>query len=138
MNVINQLEPTVEQVQSLLERPDDGAFCLVNLFKFRPQAVYDDGRHSELTGAQAYQLYANAVKAVMDDFGARVVFSGDVTHLLLGVVEDMWDQVSVVQYDSRKQMMDMYASPIWQAASVHRNAGLEGQLNIETVRSTLF
>jgi uncharacterized protein (DUF1330 family) len=35
-------------------------------------------------------------------------------------------------YPSRKAMMEMVMSPEYQAIAVHRTAGLEGQLNIET------
>ena len=36
-------------------------------------------------------------------------------------------------YPSRKDMMEMIGSPDYQASSVHRTAGLAGQLNIELV-----
>lgn len=39
-------------------------------------------------------------------------------------------------YPSRVELWEMSASSEWQALSVHRTAGLAGQLNIETVSSS--
>jgi uncharacterized protein (DUF1330 family) len=61
------------------------------------------------------------------------MFVGDVTFLSLGQVEDLWDEVAIAKYPSRGALLAMSSSPEWQAAAVHRSAGLAGQLNIETV-----
>jgi uncharacterized protein (DUF1330 family) len=37
-----------------------------------------------------------------------------------------------VEYPNRKALFDMSTSEAYQAISHHRDAGLEGQLNIET------
>lgn len=66
-------------------------------------------------------------------FGGHVVFAGDVTFLALGQVEELWDEVAIAMYPERRAMVRMSISPEWQAASVHRTAGLKGQLNIQTV-----
>ena len=50
---------------------------------------------------------------------------------MLGEVEDLWDKVAIVMYPSRKAMMAMIKNPDYQESSKHREAGLEGQLNIE-------
>jgi len=43
----------------------------------------------------------------------------------------LWDKVAIVMYPSRKAMMAMIKNPDYQESSKHREAGLEGQLNIE-------
>lgn len=44
----------------------------------------------------------------------------------------MWDQVAVVEYPNRGALLAMATSPAYAEIAVHRNAGLAGQLNIET------
>ena len=46
-------------------------------------------------------------------------------------MESLWDEVAIAQYPDRKAMIAMSMSEAWQAISIHRTAGLEGQLNIE-------
>ena len=59
-------------------------------------------------------------------------FVADVTHLTLGLADELWDEVAIVIYPNRKALVDMSTSPEWMAVSHHRAAGLDGQLNIET------
>jgi hypothetical protein len=60
------------------------------------------------------------------------VYSGAVTGLLLGEVEDLWDAVGLVEYPSLAAFQAMIGSPEMQAVEHHRAAGLAGQLNIRT------
>ena len=62
--------------------------------------------------------------------GATAGFSGAVTGLLLGEVEEKWDVVALVEYPSLEAFRTMMMSPEYQKIAVHRSAGLEGQLNI--------
>jgi hypothetical protein len=52
---------------------------------------------------------------------------------LLGEVEELWDEVAIAMYPDRASMVRMSMSEEWREISVHRSAGLKGQLNIETV-----
>lgn len=74
---------------------------------------------------------------IIGDYNGEFVFAGDVTFLSLGQVEDLWDEIAIVKYGCRADLMAMSISPEWQEASAHRTAGLAGQLNIETVRPTI-
>mgnify|MGYP004007666135 FL=1 len=64
--------------------------------------------------------------------GGRILFSGDVSRLVLGEVEELWDMVAIAEYPSKKAMRSMVMNKDYQKSEEHRNAGLEGQLNIET------
>ena len=133
MKVENALEPNDEQMAGFAA-PDDGeAIYMVNLLKYRESAQYPDGRDSELSGAEAYARYAAGVVDCLAMVGGSVVFSGNARRLVLGEVENLWDDVAIAMYPSRKAMLDMMMSPEYQAIVEHRSAGLEGQLNIETV-----
>jgi uncharacterized protein (DUF1330 family) len=134
MQVFNDVFPTdPEQIKKLREAGPEGPIFMVNLLKFKPRAEYKDGRATDLTGRQAYDLYGEAVRKMLPKFGGRAVFAGDVTFLSLGRVEDLWDEVAIAMYPRRAALLAMSSSPEWREIGVHRDAGLAGQLNIETV-----
>ena len=62
--------------------------------------------------------------------------SRDVARLMLGAVEELWDEVAIAMYPSRKAMLQMIQMPEYAEISVHRSAGLAGQLNIETINAS--
>lgn len=133
VEVINEVEPSEpERITEMMAPGPDGPVYMVNLLKFKDEAEYEDGRETDLTGYEAYQLYGRAVMGILPDFEGEFVFAGDVTFLSLGQVEELWDEIAIVRYPNRGALMAMSTSEAWQAASVHRAAGLAGQLNIET------
>jgi hypothetical protein len=69
---------------------------------------------------------------VLEGIGGGIGFEGDVERLMLGEVEDLWDVVALAVWPSRQVMFEVMQSPQMQEISVHRSAGLAGQLNIET------
>lgn len=105
---------------------------MVNLLKFKDQAEYEDGRETSLSGRDAYMIYGEAVAKLLPTFGGSAVFGADVTHLMLGQVEELWDEVAIATYPNRAALFKMSTSKEWQEIAVHRTAGLKGQLNIET------
>lgn len=134
MEVINQVAPTdPNHIRKMMEKGPDGPIFMVNLLKFKDNAEYQDGRETNLTGREAYGLYIDLVADILPKFGGRLFFSADATFLALGQVEELWDEVAIAVYPERAAMLKMSGSEEWQAAGVHRAAGLAGQLNIETV-----
>ena len=136
MQVKNQLYPSSpEQMASMLEPGPEGPIIMVNLLKFRDRAVYKDGRKTDLSGLEAYEIYGRAVAQYITEFGGRILFAGDVTHLTIGEVDDLWDEVALAEYPNRAAMVAMSTSEAFAPLAAHREAGLLGQLNIETIRS---
>ena len=134
MEVVNEVMPTSrERIEEMMAPGPDGPIYMVNLLKFKERAEYEDGRETDLTGEEAYQLYGQAVTQLLPAYGGEIVFVGDVTFLALGQVEDLWDEVAIASYPNRAALLAMSSSEEWRAAAVHRTAGLAGQLNIETV-----
>lgn len=134
MQVTNELFPTDPAVvQELMKPGPDGPIFMVNLLKFKEKAEYEDGRASDLSGRDAYMIYGRAVTEILPKFGGKAIFAADVTFLSLGKAEELWDEVAIAMYPKRADMVRMSMSTEWQAAAVHRTAGLKGQLNIETV-----
>ena len=108
---------------------------MVNLLKFKDKAEFPEDHElhgTEMSGAEAYGIYGEAVTKLLEGLGGQMLFVGNVERLALGTVEDLWDQVAIAKYPSRQAMVDMMMSEEYNAIHAHRDAGLAGQLNIET------
>ncbi len=132
MKYSNSVYPNEEQIKGFLEPGAEGPIGMVNLLKFKPRAEYEDGRETNLTGREAYELYEEGVRELLQDIGGYIGFWGDVERLALGEVEELWDLVAIAVWPSRQAMFEVMQSPRMQEISAHRSAGLAGQLNIET------
>jgi uncharacterized protein (DUF1330 family) len=131
MEYHNALEPNEEQVAGFLAPGDDQPIYMLNLLKYKDKAEYADGRDTELSGRDAYQIYGMAVLERLAFVKGGIIFSGTVSRLVLGEVEELWDDAAIAMYPSRAAMLEMVSTPEYQAIAVHREAGLAGQLNIE-------
>ena len=132
MEVKNMVTPNQTQMNEFLEGDIDSPISMVNLLKFKEKAEYEDGRDTELSGEEAYAIYAMEVQEHLKKVGGELIFGGQVNRLMLGEVEDLWDTVAIARYPSRKAMLEMMLSTDYQESEKHRSAGLLGQLNIET------
>lgn len=132
MIVINELMPRPEIAQAFFGDADHGPMVMVNLLKFNERAGYPDGRSPEMSGKEAYLIYGAAVMKCLEMVGGKGLFSADVSGLLLGDVEELWDMVALAYYPSPQAMLQMVGLPDYQGIEIHRFAGLKGQLNIRT------
>ena len=133
MRVKNAVYPTAERIKSLSsEEMGGGPIAMVNLLKFRAKAVYKDGRPDEISGQEAYMRYAAEMRKIVEGAGGRFIFAGQVDGLIIGEVEELWDVVAIVEYPSRAGFQQLVMSPEVQTITVHREAGLAGQLLILT------
>ncbi len=140
MKYENAVMPTKEQLEGFADDPHGKPICMVNLLKLKQKAEYpaDHELHGkDMSGAEAYAIYAEGVSKIIQNLGGEMKFSGGVERLMVGEVEELWDLVAVVKYPSRAAMGEMIMSSEYQAISIHRSAGLAGQLNIETVEALL-
>ncbi len=113
---INAMQPTPEQIQGFLGTDFGGPLVMVNLLKFKPNG-----------GREEYAKYAAGVVACLDKVGGRILFSADAKFCLIGNAE--WDAVALVEYPNPQALLTMASSPEYQKIHVHRDAGLEGQVN---------
>ena len=87
MEVENEVMPSSpERIKEMMAEGPEGPIYMINLLKFKEKAEYEDGRETDLTGYQAYQLYAREVVKLLAEFGGKGFFAGDVTFLALGQV----------------------------------------------------
>ncbi len=121
--------PTAEQIAALLAAPDDRPVVMLNLLKFKPQA--DDG--SGVTGQEAYERYARAMRTVVESHGGRFIWLGQVDALVIGDAGAAdFDVVGIVEYPSRKKFVEIATSDRVREIGVDRAAGLESQWLIAT------
>ena len=132
MEVENKVMPNEKQMEEFLEEGLDEPIFMVNLLKFKEKAEYPDKRKTDLTGREAYAIYGKEVIRHLEKVGGKPIFGSEVTRLMLGEVEELWDQVAIAMYPSRKAMLKMISDPDYIESAQHRVAGLAGQLNIET------
>jgi uncharacterized protein (DUF1330 family) len=130
MKVENAVYPTPEQIEALRNDPSTEPIVMLNLLKFRDKAQYPDGRKTDLSGMQAYMLYGEAMRKVVEREGGKFVFLGVVKHLTIGEVDKMWDIAALVEYPSPSAFARIATSPEVGEIGMHRAAGLEGQLLI--------
>ena len=132
MKVENKVMPNEKQMEEFLEEGHDEPIFMVNLLKFKDRAEYPDKRESNLSGKEAFAIYSKEVVGHLEKVGGKPIFGSEVTRLMLGEVEDLWDQVAIAMYPNRKAMLKMISDPGYIKSAQHRVAGLAGQLNIET------
>ena len=132
MKVENKVMPNEKQMEEFLEEGHDEPIFMVNLLKFKDRAKYPDKRESNLSGKEAFAIYSKEVVGHLEKVGGKPIFGSEVTRLMLGEVEDLWDQVAIAMYPNRKAMLKMISNPDYIKSAQHRVAGLAGQLNIET------
>ena len=132
MQFKNQVHLTADQAKAFYDTPEDGPFVMVNLLKFKPKAEYADGSDADTSGFDAYRRYGRKVRHLMLKVGGKPGYSGPVTGLRLGEVEELWDMIALAEYPSLAAMKEMVESPDYREIAKHRDAGLAGQLNIKT------
>ena len=134
MDVKNHVYPTRSRIEALLADDSADPVVMLNLLKFREQAQYADGRASDLSGREAYNLYGAAMKAIVENNGGRMLFGGDIASAVIGEVGEVWDTCVLVEYPSAAAFVTLVTSPEVMEVGVHRVAGLEGQLLLRVGR----
>lgn len=132
MTIENRMTYTDAQRHTLIADNDKGPVCMVNLLKFRDKAVYEDGRETDLSGFEAYDLYGGPMGDLIRANGGKVIYTSLVTSLFVGEADEDWDVVVILEYPSRIKFLELIRSDEAAVFQVHRHAGLAGQLNLAT------
>lgn len=132
MKVENAIYPTAGGIQALARDTSSAKIAMLNLLKFREKAFYKDGRPDDISGREAYQRYVNAMTKIVEREGGRLLFAGRIEGVVIGEIEGVWDVAAIMEYPSRAAFQRIVTLPEVQEISVHREAGLAGQLLIMT------
>jgi hypothetical protein len=127
---------------------DEGRpFYMVNLMAYRERADYRPGTALNgstptgiISGRDAGWLYSRAVLPELLKRGCYPVFvAGKITNLLsAGGDTDFFEDVAVVRYRSRRDMLSMVASPAFLHAVPHKWASLEKTVAVPCRRLLLI
>lgn len=119
---INAIGPTPEQAQAFAQLPDRPV-VMVNLIKYSRGGA----------GESDYAQYSEDVGKILASIGAEVIFRAECRMTLIGGTE--WDSIALVRYPNSRALLQMAASPEYQAISGNRTNGLEGQMNLAVFES---
>ncbi len=108
------IRPENDSLAELL--PDiEGPIVMVNFLRFKPGG-----------GSKSYGKYASAFAEMLEAAGGKFVFQGRVEGKIVGDVD--WHAIALVEYPSRQSVIDILASPEYDAIHHWREDGLEQTL----------
>lgn len=116
------VDPERDQFDAFKALPRDVPIMMLNFLRFRDQAVYEDGR--EASGAEAYAAYGRESGPVFRRVGGEIIWRGRQEHMLIGPRDKSWDLVFVARYPTGGAFLEMVTDPDYQAAVIHRRAGV--------------
>ena len=132
------INPEESQLVALVQSAYRGPLQFVNLLAFRKQAIYPAGHElagAGLSGAEAYARYGVIALEQVGLRGGRLILYNDVHQPLIGQMR-RWDQIVVIEFPGTGAFVDMIRDRDYQAALVHRDAGL-AEVVILVTRSLL-
>lgn len=120
------IQPRPDQIAKLMNEGPEGPIVMVNLLKYRSEALYPADKpeaKAKMSGRDAYLRYGVEVSKILAKIGARIVWQGHQSVVMIGDGEG-WDDVVCVRYPSRQVFLGMASSAEYNAIHYHRDAGL--------------
>ena len=115
------IEPSREQIAELAASEAEGPIAMLNLLRFRDEALAPD---TGMSGAEAYGLYGQGVAPFLEAAGAKVLSAVHCDSSVIGPPEPEWHMAIIVEYPSRQAFIGMVSDPGYQEVAVHRTAAL--------------
>jgi uncharacterized protein (DUF1330 family) len=114
------------QLAALEALPPERPIIMLNLLRFREQAVYPESRpETPCSGREAYRRYSATAVKTLASVGGKLVLGGTAGTPVIAPADERWDQVLLVRYPAVAAFLRMMAMPDYQAAVHHRLAALE-------------
>ena len=131
---------TRARLRRFLEADDGRPFYMLNLMQYREWASYPDDTDADVqTGAEANALYSRAVLRELLKRGSYpVLLTRKLANFIhAGPGTDFFDEVAIVRYRSRRDLLEMSASDSFRRAEPHKWASLEQTVVVPTRRLLL-
>lgn len=129
------IDPTRESIKRFAEEfPADTPVVMLNLLRFREQAVYADADEAACSGRKAYARYSKLIEPLLVAAGARVLWAGKAHGSLIAPAGEEWDEVLLVQYPAKEAFLGMIKSEAYQAIVHHRMAALADSRLVPSVQ----
>ena len=124
---MNYLDVSPEAGARYFGQPQQGPIVMLNMLRFREQAVFPEGKApgQTMTGEQAYQLYIKHTAPLIKKSGGEVLFYGTGAHFLIGPEAERWDMVLLVRHHSQAQFLAFAKDEEYLRTAYYRKAGLE-------------
>jgi uncharacterized protein (DUF1330 family) len=126
--------PEGEQIQKLMQGPEDTPVVMVNLLSFKEQA---DGGNEGMTGVESYMRYGENMRKFVESKGGRFIWSGRVDSMVIGESDVEFNVVALVEYPSRKAFLEIASSAHVAEIGQDRKMGLAGQWLIATTEASI-
>ncbi len=118
--------PIFNQFRELTRNDDGQQYYMVNLLKFRKKALYQNGSSLGDDPMAANERYSRAILPLLLKHGGHPIFLGQVqTRFIHPDLADDWDQVGIVRYRSRRDMLKMAIEIAESGIDIHKWAALE-------------
>ena len=118
--------PLLQNFRDLAKSDDGRDYYMVNLLKFREKALYLAGSQYGDDPMAANNRYSRAIIPLLLKHGGHPVFMGQVQGRFIHPEKaDDWDQVAMVRYRSRRDMLKMAIEIAGSGVDVHKWASLE-------------
>ena len=127
---MSAIEPTAEQIQELMTRPDEPV-AMLNLLRYKRDA------EGNKIGAESYAKYSELVLPILTSVGATPIWGGRIDNILIAEWGQRWDSVLVVEYPSPTAFLQMVTSEEYLAIHHHRAEALEEAALIATTPGAL-
>lgn len=113
-------EHDLVSLRRFLEEDDGQPFYTVNLYKFYEQADYAAEDPFNGSGRAVFDRFSSVMIRLLAERASHPIFGSD------WVFDDgsNWDRLVIVRYRSRRDIVDIFASEEFEAASIHKWAGL--------------
>ncbi len=125
---MGQVHKNPEAMDAMAQGDPDEPVVMLNLLRYRDVAEPGLGVDG-MTGREAYGVYGRAFAELNPRFGGEPIWMGQAHHVIIG--DDDWDIVILVRYPTRKQFLDMFDDPDYQAIAPIRAAALADSRLVE-------
>lgn len=125
--MIEHIDPTRDAIAAFRDLPDDRPVMMINLVRFRPQALYPAAHAmtgKAITGAEAYKLYRRAAAAPFARAGGEQIWTGVPELTLIGPRDEAWDIAFIARYPTGAAFLEMLRDAEYREAVVHRQAAV--------------
>jgi uncharacterized protein (DUF1330 family) len=107
------IDPRGADLKRFLAEDSNGPVVMLNLLRF-----VDGGR-------ARYAEYIRAIAPFAEKYGAKIVYGGDGSTVLVAEPGQSWDAVLIVEYPNRAAFSQMVADPAYQQITHLRTSALQ-------------
>ena len=105
-------------IEDLRALPQSEPVVMVNLMRFRPHALDEQGQPTPESGWEAYLRYSKATSPLIKARGGTIIWAGNADATAVGDPDmHRWDYVALVYYPTRGAFLDMMTSDAYQTGS---------------------